>query len=94
MLIVSDVFPTRMQALAGAVFNTLAQLGTSIGFTTMSVISVSVTKESDFRNKSSPEALMVGYRASFWTLFAWMLVACAIGVFGLRKMGRIGEKRD
>ena len=94
ILIVSDVFAANTQALAGPVFNTLAQLGTSIGLTTMSVISISVTSDSDKKNKSSPAALMEGYRASFWTLFAWMVTACVVGGFGLRKLGKIGEKRD
>ena len=94
ILIISDVFPARTQALAGAVFNTLAQIGTSIGLTTTSAISVTVTKESAFKNKASPPALMEGYRASFWTLFAWMLTSCIVAVFGLRRVGKIGEKRD
>lgn len=94
ILIISEVFPTKTQALAGAVFNTLAQLGTSIGLTTTSLISAAVTNGSGFHKKQSPEALMLGYRASFWALFAWMLTACFIGAFGLRKVGRIGQKRD
>ena len=94
ILIISDVFPARTQALAGAVFNTLAQLGTSIGLTTTSVISVAVTRESHFARKNSPQALLEGYRASFWTLFAWAVIACVLGAFGLRKVGKVGEKRD
>ncbi|EPS36792.1 hypothetical protein H072_9687 [Dactylellina haptotyla CBS 200.50] len=94
LLVVSDVFPTHMQALAGAVFNTVAQFGTSIGITFMAIISSYATKHSKFTDKSSPAALMVGYRASFWAAFIWMGVACVIGGFGLRKIGRIGLKRD
>lgn len=94
LIIVSDVFPTRTQALAGAVFNTVSQLGVSIGLTTMSVISVTVTKDSGVADKGSPEALMKGYRASFWTLFAWMVAACFVGGVGLRRLGKIGVKKD
>lgn len=94
LLVVSDVFPTRTQALAGAVFNTVAQFGTSLGLTLMAVISSSTTKNSDVRDKSSPDALMIGYRASFWAAFAWMAFACLIGAFGLRKIGKVGLKRD
>ena len=39
MLVVSDVFPTRTQALAGAVFNAVAQFGSSIGLTVTPIIS-------------------------------------------------------
>ena len=83
-----------MQALSGAVFNTCAQLGTAIGLTVTSVITTSVTNASHDVNKASPNALMAGYRAVFWTMFAWMLVVCLVCVLGLRRVGGIGVKRD
>jgi MFS family permease len=94
LLIVSDVFPRNMQAMSGAVFNTCAQLGTAIGLTLTSVIATSVTDASGYVDKTSPDALLVGYRAVFWTMFAWMLVVCLACVFGLRKIGKIGVKQD
>jgi MFS family permease len=94
LIIVSDVFPQRTQALAGAVFNTVSQLGVSIGFSTMSVISTTVTKGSGVPDKTSPAALMDGYRATFWTMFAWMVTACLVGGVGLRKLGKVGLKKD
>jgi MFS family permease len=94
ILIISDVFPARTQALAGAVFNTVAQLGTSTGLCTLQVISSVVTEESQFHRKTSPEALMEGYKASFWTTFAFGVTACFIGAFGLRRLGKVGQKRD
>lgn len=75
-------------------FNTCAQLGTSIGLTITSVISDSRTAGTSFEDKSSPQALMTGYRAVFWALFAWMIVVLCAGVAGLRKVGKIGVKRD
>ena len=94
ILIISDVFPAKTQALAGAVFNTLAQLGTSIGLCTLQVISAVVTQESRFQRKTSPEALMEGYKATFWATFAFGVTTCFIGAFGLRRLGKVGEKRD
>ena len=94
ILVVSDVFPKGTQALAGAVFNTVSQLGTSIGLATTSIISASVTRESSVENKDSPAALMEGYRATFFALFAWMVATCVVGAFGLRRLGKVGEKRD
>lgn len=94
LLIISSIFPTRTQALGGAVFNTCAQLGTSIGLTITSVIADSVTAASPEVDKTSPDALMTGYRAAFWALFAWMLIVCLAGVFGLRRVGKIGMKQD
>lgn len=91
LIVVSDVFPPRTQALAGAVFNTLSMLGVSVGLTTMSVISTTVTRESA---AIAPEALLKGYRATFWACFAWMVAACVVGGFGLRKLGKVGVKKD
>jgi len=90
LLIVSDVFPTKTQALAGAVFNTLSMVGVSVGLTTMSVVQTTVTKEAE----GAPGALLDGYRATFWTCFAWMAAACFVGGFGLRKLGKVGVKKD
>lgn len=94
LLVVSEVFPSRTQALAGAIFNTVAQFGTSIGMTVMAVIASSTTEASHFPEKFSANALMAGYRASFWAAFASMVLASLVGAFGLRKMGKIGLKRD
>lgn len=94
LLIISAVFPSRTQALGGAVFNTCAQLGTSIGLTVTQVITESVTANSQEADKSSPSALMDGYRAVFWTLFAMMALVGFTGALGLRRVGKIGVKED
>ncbi|KAG9555155.1 MFS general substrate transporter, partial [Aureobasidium melanogenum] len=94
LLIISAIFPPHTQALGGAVFNTCAQLGTSIGLTITSVISDSRAAASGYGDKTSPQALMTGYRAVFWALFAWMIVVLCAGVGGLRRVGKIGVKRD
>lgn len=91
---ISDDFPTERQALAGAVFNTIAQLGSSIGVTTASVVSTSVTSDSSYRDRRSQLALLEGYRAAFWLLFSFMGLGTLIGGIGLRKIGRIGKKRE
>jgi hypothetical protein len=93
-LIIADSFSAKTQGLAGAVFNTIAQFGTSIGLTVFAIISSRVTQESSYNNKGSPDALMVGYRAVFWTSFALMMVAAAIGAWGLRKAGKVGLKTE
>ncbi|QIW94965.1 hypothetical protein AMS68_000483 [Peltaster fructicola] len=94
LLIISAVFPSRTQALGGAVFNTCAQLGTSIGLTITQVITELVTANSQEVDKSSPSALMDGYRAVFWTLFAMMVLVGLTGALGLRRVGKIGVKQD
>ncbi|KAK5712173.1 hypothetical protein LTR17_018079 [Elasticomyces elasticus] len=94
LLIVSASFPAHTQGLAGAVFNTVTQLGASIGLTVLSIISTTVTDDSAIVDKSSPGALFEGYKAGFWTLVGMMGAAVVVGGIGLRKLGKVGEKRD
>ena len=93
-LVITDVFPEKTQALGGAVFQTVAQFGTSLGLATMASISTSVTDQSRYKDKDSPPALMEGYRVSFWVSFGWTLLACVIGGLGLRRLGNVGLKRE
>ncbi|KAK5110525.1 hypothetical protein LTR62_005717 [Meristemomyces frigidus] len=94
LIIVSASFPAHTQGLAGAVFNTVAQIGTSVGLTVLSVIATSVTKNAGSADGDAARAIMKGYRASFWALFAMMILVCVIGGVGLRKLGKVGHKRD
>ncbi|KAI4258845.1 MAG: hypothetical protein LQ352_001056 [Teloschistes flavicans] len=93
-LLITDVFPENTQALGGAVFQTVAQIGTSLGLAIMANISTSVTNHSDYQNKTSPAALLEGYRVTFWVSFVWMILATIIGGLGLRTAGKIGLKRE
>lgn len=93
-LVITSVFPARTQGLAGGVFNTIAQIGKSVGLATSAVIAASVTEHSQYREKESPAALMEGFRAAFWYLFA---LSCATGLlftWGLRGIGKVGMKRE
>ncbi|KAI8677540.1 MFS domain-containing protein [Fusarium sp. Ph1] len=92
LIIITDVFPEDTQAFAGAVFNTAAQFGSTLGLTILQVISTQATKDSGSKDKVV--TLMQGYRASFWTMFALMLLCTVVGLVGLRRAGRIGLKRD
>ncbi|EGU76495.1 hypothetical protein FOXB_12995 [Fusarium oxysporum f. sp. conglutinans Fo5176] len=85
LIIVTEVFPEKNQSVAGAVFNTAAQFGNALGLAIVQVVSAAVTNQKI--NPKSPEARLEGYRASFWTLFALMLVCVLVGALGLRKAG-------
>lgn len=93
-LVITSVFPARTQALAGGVFNTIAQIGKSVGLATSGVIAASVTEHSKYADKESPEALMEGYRAAFWYTFAGSVATALVFVWGLRGIGRVGVKRE
>jgi MFS family permease len=90
-LVITDSFPTSTQALAGAVFNTMAQFGTSIGIAIMAVISSSVSHEHSASNPTTNSALMQGYRAAFWGCFALMIMTVLVGIWGLRSVYRVGR---
>jgi MFS family permease len=94
LIVVSEVFPERDQALAGAVFNTVAYFGLSLGLNIMQVVSLLVTKGTQYRDQSSSEALLQGYQASFWAMFAFTMACTAICILGLRNIGKIGLKRE
>ncbi|GKZ26286.1 hypothetical protein AbraIFM66951_003607 [Aspergillus brasiliensis] len=93
LIIISEIFPEDTQALAGAVFNTAAQFGTALGFAVLQVISSVVTENKEV-HVDEKTALLAGYRASFWTMFAFMILCTAIPALGLRNTGRVGLKRD
>ncbi|KAH7191070.1 major facilitator superfamily domain-containing protein [Fusarium oxysporum] len=85
LIIVTEVFPEKNQSVAGAVFNTAAQFGNALGLAIVQVVSAAVTNQKI--NPKSPEALLEGYRASFWTLFSLMLVCVLVAALGLRGAG-------
>jgi MFS family permease len=93
-LVITSVFPARTQGLAGGVFNTVAQIGKSVGLATSGVIAASVTEHSRYRDKEGPEALMEGFRAAFWYLFALSCSTGGLFVWGLRGIGKVGVKRE
>jgi MFS family permease len=111
LIIVSDNFPEETQALAGAVFNTVAQFGMSIGMGSCQVIALGILSkeggasaggghgsghdaEGGAFEEQDPVALLKGYRASYWLMFAYMIVCGVVALVGLRKAGKVGLKRD
>lgn len=92
LIIITNIFPEDKQSVAGAVFNTAAQFGNAFGLAVMQVVSSLVSK--DHGGIEPSEVLMKGYRASFWTMFAFMMACVIIAGAGLRKIGKIGLKQD
>ena len=94
LIVVSEALPERTAALAGGIFNTFAYFGLSLVLNLLQVVSTLVTEGTQYRDKSAPSALLRGYRASFWAMFAAVIGSCVICVFGLRKIGKVGLKRE
>lgn len=102
LLIMSDQFPEKMQALAGAVFNTVARFGMSLGIGICQVAALATSNQasshgapsSEHSDNDDTDGLLKGYQASFWTMFAFGITCAFIAVGGLRKTGKVGVKRD
>lgn len=104
LIVVSESFPERTQALAGAVFNTVGQLGLSLGVGVCQVVALGVAGTGGGGGHGASGggafddeevgALLRGYRATFWAMFAQMLLCTAVAVIGLRKVGKVGVKRE
>jgi hypothetical protein len=100
LIIVSDTFPEKTQALAGAVFNTVAQIGMSLGMGLCQVVALGVQggdgsgESASASDDADATAVLKGYRASFWTVFAYMAVCIMVSIVGLRKVGKVGLKRE
>lgn len=58
------------------------------------VIATSITSNSRYHEKESPEALMEGFRAAFWYLFALSCATAVLFAWGLRGIGKVGMKRE
>ena len=91
---ITEVFSPQTQALAGAVFNTISQLGTSMGIAVMAVIAQSFTDNSLANGTDLPQAYLAGYRAVFWACFVLMMLAADMGYWGLRGVGKLGTRKD
>ncbi|KAI1367757.1 major facilitator superfamily domain-containing protein [Xylaria arbuscula] len=87
VITVSEVFPRDMQSLAGAVFNTAAQLGTSLGLAFTSLLSDSVMRAAELHGDQMPAALGKGYAAAFWLAFGWLFIGIPM-VYGLERYDR------
>ena len=88
-MIISDAFPPEVQSLAGGIFNEVAQFGNSVGLAVTAAIAASVQEHSGAIDEKV--ALMNGFRAAFWTIFASTRTVKVICIFGLRKVGMAGQ---
>lgn len=64
MLVVTDAFPAKMQALAGGVFNMLAQIGKSIRIATIAMIAQQMAGTQ--QGGGNADTLLRGYHAGWY----------------------------
>lgn len=93
-LVITATFPAADQALAGGVFATVSQLGSSIGLAVTAAIAAGVTTREGEGGGEGGMGMLDGYRAAFWTCFAAAVASCAVSGLGLRRSGKVGLKRE
>ncbi|KOC07315.1 aminotriazole resistance protein [Aspergillus flavus AF70] len=91
-LVITDSFPAKTQALAGGVFNMLAQVGKSVGIATSALIARQITSQMD--HAESATAMLKGYEAGWWYNCGLGFVSVAVSFGGMRSVKVIGIKRD
>lgn len=91
---ITNSFPDSKQALAGSILNTVYQFGSAVGLAVMAVVSSTVTDSSSDVEKNGQQALLEGYRATFWACLGSAVVYCVIGALGLRGIGKVGLKQE
>ena len=93
-LIITSVFPAKTQGLAGGVFNTLSQIGNSVGLAVGAIVASTVSASGGVEGEMVTEKLERGYRAAFWTCFVAQVLMLGVSGWGLRSVGKVGLKRD
>ena len=89
-LLISSRFPDDAQGLTGGVFNTMAQVGKSVGLALSAVISNAVAKEHNTNH--SGDILADSYRAGIWLCLAMNIMTLIVAVWGLRSVGKISHR--
>lgn len=93
-LVITNAFPAKTQALAGGVFNSVAQIGKSVGLAMSAVIANSISAPLEGGDKPHTLVLLEGYRGAWWFCLASCLAVVVISAAGLRNIGKLGVKRD
>ena len=93
-LVITNAFPDKTQALAGGVFNTVAQIGKSVGLAMSAVIANSISVSQEKSGRPHTLVLLDGYRGAWWFCLGSTATVVLVSVAGLRNIGKLGVKRD
>lgn len=92
-LVITAEFDEKTQALAGGVFNTVAQIGKSVGLAISALIASSVSSKTN-ATTTQQDRLFQGYRAAWWSTMAMTVLCIFVTLLTLRKIGKVGVKRE
>jgi hypothetical protein len=92
MIFVSKLALPEEQSVAGALFQTLVQLGGSLGLALTTLINTVFTNKSLASGATDAEARLKGLQMAFWlgSAFAWF--SMVVAMVTLRGMGAVGAK--
>lgn len=93
-LVITAEFDERTQGLAGGVFNTVAQIGKSVGIALSALVASSITARTSQTTRSPEERLLEGYRGAWWFTFAATAVCIFITFWGMRNINKVGVKTE
>ncbi|TRM55647.1 major facilitator superfamily domain-containing protein [Schizophyllum amplum] len=82
------------QSVSGGLYNTMIQLGTSIGIAVSTVVYDNVQEMSTNKGRAPREAELDAYHAASWTAFAFGILASLLAVVFLRGVGVVGHKEN
>lgn len=90
-LFVMKSIPREDQAMGAAIFQTLGQVGRSIGLAIATAIQISVTRSNE-ATVGEKEGLLKGYRAADWFSFSIGVVSFGVALFSFKGAGIQGKK--
>lgn len=79
------------QSVAGALFQTLLQLGGSFGLTLTSVMATTYSNKARARGEDEIDSILKGLQASFWLAAGLAFTAFIIAVIFLRGIGIVSQ---
>ncbi|KAG6811561.1 hypothetical protein H0H92_006865 [Tricholoma furcatifolium] len=94
-LFIAKVAEPHEQSLAGALFQTMTQIGTSLGVTVTTVIFDRVTLQianGDAAIIASPP--LKSYHAAFWGAFAFGILAILLSILFFNGVGVVGHRNE
>ncbi|KAF9254845.1 MFS general substrate transporter [Marasmius fiardii PR-910] len=93
-LFIAKVSPAHEQSVAGAVFQCMQQLGTSIGVTVGTVVFNRLIQQRTGGDQGTAprEVLLDSYRAAQWTNFAFGILAALLALIFLQGVGIVGHR--
>ncbi|KAL0952456.1 hypothetical protein HGRIS_006724 [Hohenbuehelia grisea] len=102
-IFVAKVVQPHEQSLAGALFQTMTQLGTALGVTVTTIVFNRVVAQDsrklgvivDHTGAGAPDAAMLnGYKAAQWTAFAFGMIATILAVIFMGGVGIVGDRKE